>query len=118
MIVGSYFEGDDVEVALKQHGVYDTALGIVVSTCNFYTNRARSLLNSSDLPNWGKIDRYDHRTLSRDREKPVLAPSHLGRSAPDNASYECVKHARPPCNQVPCRTMIERSGRDGLSRLE
>ena len=220
MIVGLYFEGDDVEVALKQHGVYDTALGIVVSTCNLHTNRARSLLNSSDHPKWGKIDRYDHRTLqfahdllaavwrsrndfrqasllpgenraldevqplwldwlrneiagwsalphlvrsvqliltnqneqpgyeaetqlcldivdrfpdvpwerrlrdalegdlSRDREKPVIAPSCPRLPTPDNASCECVKRARPPCNQVPCRTMIEHSDRDGASRLE
>ncbi len=56
--------------------------------------------------------------LSRDRDKPVIAPSHLGRSASDNASCECVGHARPPCNRAPFRTMIECSGRDRLSRLE
>ena len=215
MIVGLYFEGDDAEVAWKQHDVYDAALAIIVSTCNLHTNRARSLLNSSDHPEWGKIDRYDHRTLqlahdllaavwrsrnsfrqtsllagdnrtldevkllwldwlrneiagwstlphlvrsvqltltnqneqpgfeaetqlcidifdrfpdvpwerslrdaleadlSRDREKPVIAPSRPGRPTPDNASCECVRRARPPCNLAPCRTMIECSDRGG-----
>ena len=63
MIVGSYFEGDDKEVAWKQHDVYGVALATIVSTCNLHTNRARALLNSSEHPEWGETKCHDHRTL-------------------------------------------------------
>ncbi len=65
MIVGpSYFEGDeDSETKLKQHDVYDEALGIIVSTCNQYTSFARSLLDDTDHPKWSAVNYYDHRAL-------------------------------------------------------
>ena len=63
MIVGKYFEGDDSEVARKQHDVYAEALSIIVSTCNQHVECARSLLHSSDHPEWGTIGTFDHRTL-------------------------------------------------------
>ena len=64
MIVGSYFEGDvDMEVAWKQHDVYQQALGIIVSQCNLYTEFARTLLDDADHPEWGTVERFDHRTI-------------------------------------------------------
>lgn len=64
MIVGSFFEGDvDMEVAGKQHDVYPQALGIIVSRCNLYAEFARFVLDDTDHREWGRIDRFDHRTL-------------------------------------------------------
>ncbi len=64
MIVGSFFEGDvDMEVAGKQHDVYSQALGIIVSRCNLYAEFARFVLDDTGHREWGRIDRFDHRTL-------------------------------------------------------
>ena len=63
MIVGKHFEGDDSEVAWKQHEVYAKALSIIVSICNQHIECARSLLHSSENPEWGTIGTFDHRTL-------------------------------------------------------
>ena len=63
MIVGKYYVGHDLEVAWKQHDIYYEALAIIVSTCNRHINWARSLLHTSECPEWGTVDEYDHRTL-------------------------------------------------------
>ena len=64
MYVMPFFEDDvDMEVARKQHDVYSQALGIIVSQCNLYAEFARRLLDDADHPEWGTVERFDHRTL-------------------------------------------------------
>lgn len=64
MIVGSFFNGDDdMELAGRQHGVYDQALRILVLTCNRYAAFARALLDDAGHPDWGRIESFDHRVL-------------------------------------------------------
>lgn len=64
MIVGSYFEGDyAMDVARKQHDVYDEALGIIVSRCNRLARFSIAVLDDSGHEEWGRIERFDHRTL-------------------------------------------------------
>ena len=63
MIVTPSFEGDDLEVAWKQHHVYGRALEIIISTCNKHVNTARTLLRTSVRPEWGCVETCDHRTL-------------------------------------------------------
>lgn len=63
MIIANCFEGDDVEVARKQHQVYSHALGIIISECNRHVNFARAILRTSVRPEWGNVETCDHRTL-------------------------------------------------------
>ena len=64
MYVIPFFEDDvDMEVAWKQHDVYSQALGIIVSQCNLYAEFTRRLLDDADHPEWGTVERFDHRTL-------------------------------------------------------
>jgi len=64
LIVGRYYDGDgDMDLAWKQHDVYGQALGIISSTCNRYAAFAKALLEDTGHNDWGKIDRFDHRTL-------------------------------------------------------
>ena len=64
MLVFAYFDGDDdEEVALKQHDVYGEALFIIVRTCNLFALRARTILEDTDHPDWGTVEKFDHRTL-------------------------------------------------------
>ena len=64
MYVIPVFEGDvDMEVARKQHDVYQHALWIIVSKCNLYAEFSRRLLDDADHPEWGTVENFDHRTL-------------------------------------------------------
>ena len=64
MLVFPWFDGDDDdEVAWKQHDVYRDALGIIVRKCNLFALRARALLDDTAHPDWGTVERFDHRTL-------------------------------------------------------
>ena len=64
MIVGGTFDGDDdAEIMLMQHEVYGNALGTIMTWCNSYTWFARELLHDQAHPEWGRVDRCDHRTL-------------------------------------------------------
>ncbi|MCY4221238.1 MAG: hypothetical protein OXC25_11595 [Thiotrichales bacterium] len=63
MIVVPLFEGDDDEVAWKQHDVYGHALAVIVSTCIRYVRFARIVLNDAGHPDWGTIVDLDHRTM-------------------------------------------------------
>ncbi len=64
MIVGSYFEDDyAMDVAWKQHDVYGEALGIIVSRCNRLARFSITVLDDSGHEEWGRIERFDHRTL-------------------------------------------------------
>jgi hypothetical protein len=64
MIIAGCYEGDDdIEVMRQQHDVYDRALGIIIGSCNRLTMFARWLLDARDCPDWGNVDRCDHRTL-------------------------------------------------------
>jgi hypothetical protein len=64
MIVGAYFDGDsDTEVALRQHGVYQKALGIIIESCNRIVRFSKSLLDVDSPDEWGTISSCDHRTL-------------------------------------------------------
>lgn len=64
MIVGSYFEDDyAMDVAWKQHDVYGEALGIIVSRCNRLARFSNAVLDHPGPEGWGRIERFDHRTL-------------------------------------------------------
>ena len=64
MIVGSFFENDDDrDLMHRQHDVYHEALAIILNTCNKLTRFAFRVLNDSEHPDWGNIQRFDHRTL-------------------------------------------------------
>ena len=64
MLVFPWFDGDDDdEVAWKQHDVYRDALGIIVRKCNQFALRTRGLLDDTAHPDWGAVERFDHRTL-------------------------------------------------------
>lgn len=64
MIVGRYFEDDYArDVAWKQHDVYGEALGIIVSRCNRLARFSITVLEHSPHEQWGRIERFDHRTL-------------------------------------------------------
>ena len=65
MRVTPLFDNDvDTEVALKQHGVYSEALGIMVSRCNQYAEFARRVLDDADHPEWGTVSSFDHEDFS------------------------------------------------------
>ena len=68
MIIGRMIKDDDLEVAELQHDVYAEALGIIVFGCNAHANHARVLLDDSDHPEWGTIERCDHRTIQYDHD--------------------------------------------------
>ena len=64
MIVAPIFDGDEaMDTAVRQHDVYGEALAIIVTTCNQHARFARSLLDDRHHPEWGTVDRFDHRTL-------------------------------------------------------
>lgn len=221
MIVGTTFEGDDDNhLAWLQHDVYRDALGIIISMCNSYARFARDLLDDQTHPEWGTVERCDHRTLqgahdllagawryhndcrqpdlpftdsnpdhsaqrlwldwlamevggwinhphlvrsvqliltnqnqppgyaaearlcldildrfpdvpwkpqwrsayerdlSKDRGKLIRAKSGGQTPSATTMMCECTEHGRKPCNQIPCRTTIERAAREGWGPLE
>jgi hypothetical protein len=63
MIVCSEFDGDDQNVAWRQHDVYNSALEIIVTGTNRFTLAARHVLKDQGHASWGRIQRVDHRTL-------------------------------------------------------
>ena len=63
MIVGSFYAGDDLELALRQHDVYSEALGILVGRCNRLTRMAIAILQDTEHAEWGRVERFDHRTM-------------------------------------------------------
>ncbi|WP_420722796.1 hypothetical protein [Hwanghaeella sp. LZ110] len=64
MIVGTYYEGDDdMEVAWKQHDVYDQGVRTIIDSCNSLARFAKMLLDDKSHDEWGTIERIDHRTI-------------------------------------------------------
>lgn len=72
MIIANCFEGDDEEVARKQHHVYGHALEIIISTCNRHVGVARAILQTSVRPEWCNVKTCDHRTLQAARDRLAM----------------------------------------------
>ena len=62
------FDGDDMEVAGKQHDVYSEALWIIAGQCNLYAEFARRVLDDADHPEWGTVESCDHRTIQNSHD--------------------------------------------------
>ena len=63
MIVGKFYAGDEMDLAERQHHVYNEALAIIVRTCNRYTRIAITILQDTEHEEWGRVTSFDHRTI-------------------------------------------------------
>lgn len=71
-----------------------------------------------DVPwNPGYRSAYEH-DLSKDRGKLIRAKIDGKAPSATTMMCECTEHGRAPCNQIPCRTTIERAAREGWGPLE
>ena len=93
MIVGSYYPGDDVDLAWKQHRVYWRGLSILVGTCNRFTRIAVAILQDQDHPEWGRIDSFDHRTLQGAHD--LLAAAWRFEASPPQSALPLVQRRDP-----------------------
>ena len=79
------------------------------------------LLRYADVP-WKQSWRSLAETSSQS-ELPLTEKPHATAPAPKTANWnadecECVARRRPPCGQIPCKTLCERANREGWGPLE
>ncbi|MGB3408800.1 MAG: hypothetical protein WBA67_15050 [Jannaschia sp.] len=85
MICAPAFDDDDADdLRTVQEDVYGTALRVIVTLCNSASGRFRPDPEETRPTDWGKVERFDHRTLQnahdllaaawRYRRKITLAP--------------------------------------------
>lgn len=100
MIIAPKFDGDDDLTAMDmQHDCYGQALGILIVQCNRLTRFARILLSDEAFPNWGKIERCDHRTLQEAHDQLAAAWRFLARDGQASLPFDGSDPWPPPCQE-------------------
>lgn len=78
-----------MDVAWRQHDVYDDALRVIVRTCYNYARFARRLLEDERHEAWAEIGGFDHRTLQWAHD--LLAAVWRHDNFPQQASFAFVE---------------------------